>query len=217
EDRERDLQLGQRDAECRRHRLREERPHVLRARDEDHADDAEQQLDPSRNHGATGSGTAAPSLRGSEAPWFTPVASSRITACPPPTRLEKAPRRSISWPFCSRSRSTASGMRDSATTSLPVNVSFVTRAASSAAWMFMPWSTTLLTNWACACDWFQPPMIPNAMRTPPLAMKPGMIVCSGRLRGARALACAGSRLKRLPRLCSTKPAPSGTRPDPKFA
>ena len=48
-------------------------------------------------------------------------------------------------------------------------------------------------------------------------MKPGMIVWSGRLRGASALACAGSSVKRPPRLCSTNPAPSGTRPDPKFA
>src|ERR1700732_1652854 len=42
-----------------------------------------------------GSGIAAPSFRGSEAPKFTPVEKSRRTAWPPPTFCEKAPRTSI--------------------------------------------------------------------------------------------------------------------------
>ena len=51
----------------------------------------------------------------------------------------------------------------------------------------------------------------------PRSMKPGMIVWSGRFRGASAFRCAGSRLNRPPRLWSAKPAPSGTSPEPKFA
>jgi hypothetical protein len=38
-----------------------------------------------------GSGMAAPSFRGSDAPELTPVDRSRMTLCPPPTMLEKAP------------------------------------------------------------------------------------------------------------------------------
>ena len=51
-----------------------------------------------------------------------------------------------------------------------------------AAWIFMPWSTTLDTNCACAWAWLNPPMMPNAMRMSPFVMNAGMIVCSGRLR-----------------------------------
>src|SRR5688572_30861949 len=72
-------------------------------------------------------------------------------------------------------------------------------------------------NCTCACDWFQPPMIPNAALIDPPVMKPGMMVCSGRLRGASAFGCAGSSVNNPARLCSAKPVPSGTRPDPKFA
>ena len=59
-------------------RLGEQRPDVLRAGDHDHADDAEQQLNPAGARQTCaltrwpqvrkGSGMAAPSLRGSEAP-----------------------------------------------------------------------------------------------------------------------------------------------------
>ena len=43
----------------------------------------------------------------------------------------------------------------------------------------------------------------------PLRMKAGMMVCSGRLRPARALGASGSRLNRPPRLWSAKPVPGG--------
>ena len=70
------------------------------------------------------------------------------------------------------------------------------------------------TNWAWACDWFQAPMIPKPMLTPPFCMKPGMIVCSGRLRPASVFGRPGASVKRLPRLCRTNPQPFGVNPDP---
>ena len=68
EDRESDLNLRKRRAGRGHQRLREERPHVLRARDDEHADEPEQQLNPPRAHHRIGSGIAAPSFRGSEPP-----------------------------------------------------------------------------------------------------------------------------------------------------
>ncbi len=58
-------------------------------------------------------------------------------------------------------------------------------------------------------------MMPKPMRTPSFCMKPGMIVCSGRLRGASVFGCPGSSVKSPPRLWSMKPVPSGTMPEPK--
>ena len=83
--------------------------------------------------------------------------------------------------------------------------------------MVRPWSTTFDTNCACACAWFQPPMIPKPMRSSPFAMKPGMMVCSGRLRGASVLGCPGSSVNSAPRFCSMNPVPAATKPEPKPA
>ena len=48
-------------------------------------------------------------------------------------------------------------------------------------------------------------------------MKPGMMVWSGRLRGARTFGCEGSRVNRPPRFWSANPSVSGTMPVPKLA
>ena len=72
----------------------------------------------------------------------------------------------------------------------------------------------LATNCAWACDWFQPPMMPKPIRTSPFSMNAGMIVCSGRLRGASVFGCPGSSVNNPPRLCMTKPARRGTSADP---
>ena len=45
-------------------------------------------------------------------------------------------------------------------------------------------------------------------------MNPGMIVCSGRLRGASAFGWLSSSVNSAPRLCSAKPVPGGTMPLP---
>ena len=75
--------------------------------------------------------------------------------------------------------------------SQPVKVYFEKRGASSAAWMFILKSTTSATNCAWACAWFQPPMMPKAMRTSPFCAKAGMMVWSGRLCPASALGEVG--------------------------
>jgi hypothetical protein len=67
------------------------------------------------------------------------------------------------------------------------------RGASSASWIFIPKSTMLATNWACAWGWFPPPMMPNPMCTSPFSMNAGIIEWNGRILGFRALGLAGSR------------------------
>ena len=118
------------------------------------------------------------------------------------------------WPSAVSAVRVASGTSASICTSQPVKVVFVNRPASSASCGVRPKSAMSATNCACACAWFHPPMIPNAMRVPSFSMKPGMIVWSGRLRGASVFGWFGSSVNSAPRFCSMKPAPSGTTPDP---
>ena len=66
------------------------------------------------------------------------------------------------------------------------------------------------TNCAWAWAWLNAPMIPNPIRVSPFRMNAGMIVCSGRLRGASAFGCVSSSVKSAPRFCSAKPVPGGT-------
>jgi hypothetical protein len=47
-------------------------------------------------------------------------------------------------------------------------------------------------------------------------MKPGMIVCSGRLRGASTFGWSACSVNSAPRLCSMNPVPGGTTPLPKL-
>src|SRR5437773_12124359 len=68
EERERNLDLSKAHMERTHERLCEQRPDILRARDDNHAAQPQQQLNPARAHHRIGSGMAAPSFRGSEAP-----------------------------------------------------------------------------------------------------------------------------------------------------
>src|ERR1019366_5100732 len=124
-------------------------------------------------------GIAAPSVRGSEPAKLTPRLASRITASPFPIAPLNPVSGAITWPRRARSCRTASATRVSICTSHPPNVPLVKRAASSAICTFIPKSTTLATNCACACDWFHPPMMPNPIARSSLRMNAGMIVCSG--------------------------------------
>ena len=90
------------------------------------------------------------------------------------------------------------GTRRSIATSQPEKVCLVKRGASSAACTFMPWSTTLETNCACACAWFSPPMMPNPMCTLPFSMNPGMMVWNGRLRGRERVGMRGIEIEQRP-------------------
>ena len=58
-------------------------------------------------------------------------------------------------------------------------------------------------------------MMPKPMRMLALLHEAGMIVCSGRLRGASVFGWFFSSENRPPRFCSMKPVPGGTRPEPK--
>ena len=69
------------------------------------------------------------------------------------------------------------------------------RADSSAICTFIPKSTTLATNCACACDWFQPPMMPKPIVRSSFFMNAGMIVCSGRLRPASEFGLPGLQVE----------------------
>ena len=70
------------------------------------------------------------------------------------------------------------------------------------------------TNCAWACAWLNPPMMPKPIFTSPFSMNAGMIVCSGRLRGATWFGWPSSSVKRPPRLCSMTPVPGATTPLP---
>ena len=50
-----------------------------------------------------------------------------------------------------------------------------------------------------------------------LVINAGMIVCSGRLRGARTFGWRRSSVNSAPRFCSGNPVPSATIPEPKLA
>ena len=58
-------------------------------------------------------------------------------------------------------------------------------------------------------------MMPKPIRWSPFSMNAGMIVCSGRLRGASVFGWPFSSENSPPRFCSMKPVPGGTRPEPK--
>jgi hypothetical protein len=59
-------------------------------------------------------------------------------------------------------------------------------------------------------------MTPNGIIAfPSRSAMPGMMVCIGRLRGAIALGCLGSRRKLAPRFCSQMPLLAVTSPLPK--
>ena len=57
-------------------------------------------------------------------------------------------------------------------------------------------------------------MMPNPIFTSPFDMNAGMIVWSGRLRGAIWFGCPSSSVKSAPRLCSITPVPGATMPLP---
>ena len=84
-----------------------------------------------------GSGIAEPSARESEAPKFTPVEVSRITALPRPIVVECAPSRRRRCPRPSRSTSTSWGTRDSIETAQPDGEVTRKRGASIASCRFI--------------------------------------------------------------------------------
>ena len=116
----------------------------------------------------------------------------------------------------SSSSLTDSGTSASTLTSQPPKVALVNRPASSACWMSMPKSAMFADELGVRLRLVEPAHDPEADAHVALSMNAGMIVCSGRLRGAIWFGCPSSSVNRAPRLCSVKPVPGGTRPSRSF-
>ena len=81
---------------------------------------------------------------------------------------------------------------------------------------FSPRSTRFATKFRWLWGWIGPPIEPNAIHgAPPRSSMPGMMVWSGRFRGASAFGWPGSRRKPAPRLWSTMPVSPQPTPEPK--